>query len=85
MYKEYNHIYYSTSNFGSSGRVDGLLLETHSLLTCHHVIYIYKAIKQRSTQRNVSCRCIYYILYSRFVCDLFNAHMHYSYGYHKCL
>ena len=25
----------STSNFGSSGRVDGPLLETHSLLTCH--------------------------------------------------
>ena len=25
----------STSNFGSSGRVDGPLLETRSLLTCH--------------------------------------------------
>ena len=25
----------STSNFGSSGRVDRPLLETHSLLTCH--------------------------------------------------
>ena len=51
----------STSNFGSSGRVDGPLLETRSLLTCHQprgsqarINKVYSVKKDAFPQHNIS-------------------------------